>query len=138
MWNPNIRVNNINKLHKWAVQMIFNVWFGYFEYVGYLLHGITLIALSECLDLITINFNCFTWPWNTVQQEIPNMKLLKPLLTHSISHSSLSIDCTKLILSFSCDFTFLEIIKHNVLKCCFLLPSSVLKWIYKYSPILVF
>ena len=40
--------------------MIFNVWFGYFEYVGYLLHGITLIVLSECLDLITINFNCFT------------------------------------------------------------------------------
>ena len=41
-WNPNIKAINITKL----VQMIFSAWFGYFEYVGYLLWHITLIVLS--------------------------------------------------------------------------------------------
>jgi len=36
-------------------------------------------------------------------------------------------------LCFSCDFTFLEIIKHNIPKCCFLLPSSMLKCLHKNS-----
>ena len=40
MWNPNIKAINITKM----VQMIFNAWFGYFEYVNYLLSGITLIV----------------------------------------------------------------------------------------------
>ena len=39
---PNIKAINITKL----VQMIFSAWSGYFEYVGYLPHGITLIDLS--------------------------------------------------------------------------------------------
>ena len=36
MWNPNIKAINIPKL----VQMILSAWFGYFEYVSHLLHGI--------------------------------------------------------------------------------------------------
>ena len=42
MWNPNIKEINITRL----VLMIFKAWFGYFKYVGYLLCGITLIALN--------------------------------------------------------------------------------------------
>ena len=42
MWNPNIKVTNITKL----AQVIFNTLFGYFEYVGYLPHGIRLIVLK--------------------------------------------------------------------------------------------
>lgn len=42
MWDPNIKVLNINKL----VQMIFKALSGYFEYVSYLLRGITLTILN--------------------------------------------------------------------------------------------
>ena len=42
MWNSNIKVINITEM----VQMVFKVLFGYFEYVSYLLHGITLIVLN--------------------------------------------------------------------------------------------
>ena len=48
IWNPNIKAINISKL----VQMIFSAWFGYFQYVGYLLCGMVLIVLN----LIAINF----------------------------------------------------------------------------------
>ena len=82
--------------HQGSPQMIFNAWFGYFEYVGYLLHGITLIVLNYCLDLIVLNFNWSTRLWNIIQREISRMKLLKPLLTRSISHSIFSIHCTNL------------------------------------------
>ena len=75
MWNPNIKAIHITKL----VQMIFSTWFGYFEYVGYLLHVITLIVLSYCFDLIAINFNWSTLQWSIVQWEISSMKLCKPL-----------------------------------------------------------
>ena len=60
MWNPNIKVINITKL----VQMIFNTWLEYFEYIGYLSRGITLIILNECIDLTDIHFNWSTWLWN--------------------------------------------------------------------------
>ena len=39
-----------------VVGMIFNAWYGYFEYIGYLPHGYS-IDCSQFLDLITINFN---------------------------------------------------------------------------------
>ena len=41
MWNPNIKTIHITKL-------VFNSRFGYFEYVGHVLHGLTLegIVLS--------------------------------------------------------------------------------------------
>lgn len=49
------------------------VWIWYFECVDYIPHGITLIVLSECLDLIVINFNWPTQSWTIVQQEISSM-----------------------------------------------------------------
>ena len=79
MWNPNIKVINITKL----VQMIFNTWLEYFEYIGYLSCSITLIILNECIDLINIHFNWSTWLWKNVQQEISCTKLRRPLLTRS-------------------------------------------------------
>ena len=42
MWNPNVKAVNITK----PMQMIFNVSYGYFEYVCYLSWGVTLIFLS--------------------------------------------------------------------------------------------
>ena len=35
--------------------MIFNTWFGYFEYVGYLPRGVTLIVISQ----LTSRFDCY-------------------------------------------------------------------------------
>ena len=119
MWNPNVKTIHITKL----VQMIFNAWFGYFEYVSYLLRGIILIVCNYCFDLIPINFNWSSRPWSIVQQEISRTKLRKPLLTHSISHSTFSIHRTNLFVCFSCVFTFLEIMKHNMPKM--LLFSSI-------------
>ena len=73
----------------------------------------------------------------TMEWEISSMKLRKPLLTHSISHSIFSIHCTNVFLYFSCVFTFLEIIKHDMPKMLlFFLPSSILKWLHKNLPIL--
>ena len=69
------------------------------------------------IDLITINFNCSTRLWSIIQREIASVKLRKPLLTHSISHSIFT-HCTSLFFCFSCVLTFLEIIKHNMLKMC--------------------
>ena len=54
-----------------------------------------------------------------------NVKLQKPLLIHSLSHSCFSIHCTNLLsvslFFFFCIsvFTFLEIIKHNMSKMFF-------------------
>ena len=42
IWNPGFKVINITKL----VQMVLNVWFGYFKLVGYLPHGMTLTVLQ--------------------------------------------------------------------------------------------
>ena len=71
----------------------FNTWFGYFEYVTFLPHGITLIVLNKCPDFIAINFNWSTQWYNIVQREKFRMKLCKPLL---ISHTTFSVHCTNL------------------------------------------
>ena len=81
------------------------------------------VDCSQCLDLIAINFNCLpsclsTQPWSIVQCEISSIKLCKPLLTCSISHSTFSIHGTNLFLCFSCVFPILAIIKHNMPKTC--------------------
>ena len=98
MWNPNIKAINITQL----VQIIFNAWSGYFEYVGYLPHGTPFIVLNYCLNLITINFR---WSLD-VEQEISSLKLHKPLLTHLISHSNFSIHCTNLFFLFFLHFSW--------------------------------
>ena len=64
-----------------------------------------------------------------VQWEISSMKLRKPLLT--FSHSIFSIHCANLFLHFSCIFTFLEIIKHNMLKMLHIFFHLQYQWLYK-------
>ena len=81
-----------------------------------------MVVLYSCLDLIAVNFNKSTQLWSIVHLETFSLKLHKPLLTHSISHSTFSIHCTKHFLHFSC-VTFPEIIKHNMPKS--LLFSSI-------------
>ena len=81
------------------------------------------VDCSPCLNLIAINFNWSTRPWSIVQWEISSTKLRKALLIHLISRSTFSKHCTNLFLHFSCVFTFLEIIKHNMPKM--LLFSSI-------------
>ena len=78
------------------------------------------VDCSQCLELITINFNWSTQWWSIVQQEISSMKLCKPLW-HIQSVTVPSSYTTNLFLHHSCIFinTILEIIKHNMLKCCF-------------------
>ena len=115
MWNPNINVVNITK----PVLMIFSTWFGYFKYVGYFQHGIMWIILNWCLNLIALNFN-----WSTQLCSIVSEKFLGWNFANHLwqiwsvtapSPYSAHIFCTV----FSCTFTFLEIIKHNMPKCCF-------------------
>ena len=67
--------SNITKL----VQMILSAWFGYFEYVDYLPHGILLTVLKYCLSFIAIMFNWSTQPWSIIQQKITHKKLHKML-----------------------------------------------------------
>ena len=75
-----------------------------------------MFALNLCLKLMAINCNWSLWPQSIIQQEISIMKLPKPPLTYLISHSTFSTHCTNLFFYFSCIFTFLEVIKHNMPK----------------------
>ena len=75
---------------------------------------------TDCSQLMSW-FDCYqlqlvTRLWSIVQREISSLKLRKPLLTHSISHSTFSTHCTNLFWHFSCVFAFLEIIKSNMSK----------------------
>ena len=115
MWNSNIKTINIIKL----VLMIFNAWFGYFQDVGYLLHGRTLIVHN----LITINFNWSTWTWSIIQWE--NLQHDTSQTFNTFNQSQHFLHTLHKPLCFSCIFTFFEI-STICWKCCFL-PSSVLK-----------
>ena len=93
---------------------------------------------SDCSQLMSQFGHWSTWLWSIIQREISSTKLRKPLLTCSISHSTFSIHRTNPFLCFSGIFTFLEITKHNYAKSvAFFLPSSILKWLHKNSPILI-
>ena len=114
MWNPNIKAINITKL----VQIIFNAWFGYFEYVGYLPHGIPLIVLNYCLDLITINFK-----WCTDCGALSSKKFPAWNFTNHFWHIW-SVTATSpysaqifffFFLHFRWVFTLLEVMKHSTL-----------------------
>ena len=118
---------NITKL----VQVIFSAWFAYFKCVGYLPRCITLIALNQCLDL-----------WVSISTNLPDqgalscIKLCKPLLTLSISHSTFSIYCTNLLfLHFYLSWNNNK--AYYTKNIASFLPSSILRWLHKNSPILV-
>ena len=99
--------------------MIFSTWFGYFEYVGYLPCGIMLFVLNVLIWSLSTSTGLSDW--SIIQREISSMKL-PPLVAHStrrgtFNHTWHFIHTPhKSFLCFSCIFTFLEIIKHNMPK----------------------
>ena len=113
MRNPNMKAIHITKL----VRMIFNAWFGYFEYVGYLPHGITLILLNYCFNLIGINFN-----WSTYREALSSEKSPSWNITNHFWHirsvTAPSPHAAQIFFYVSV-FTFLEIINIICRKCCF-------------------
>ena len=126
---PNIKVINIIKL----VQMIFNAWFGYFEYM-------------HMAERWLFSVNVFIWLLSTPNgpphhgassKEISSMKHHKLLLTCSISYSTFSTLLHKSVrwrgrggLEFQLNLYF-SWRKCTMPKRCFLLPSSILKWLHK-------
>ena len=142
MWKPNITVI-IDHCMMYIyiitdlVQMIFSTQFRYFEFVGYLLCGMMLIVFSVSIWLHSTTIG-LPDHGESSSEKISRTKPHKALLTHSVSDSSFSMYHTILSLHFSCIFTFLKIIKHNMLKMLIFFSSSVLKWLYKNSTIFLF
>ena len=130
MWNPNIKAINITKL----VQMLFNTWFGYFEYVGY-----NIDFFSSNVSTLWLS----TLPDSPDHGASSSEKSPAQNFSNHFWHiqsviAPFSIHCTNLLLCFSCIFTFLKIIKHNTPKNdAHFLPSSILKSLDKISLILV-
>ena len=124
---------NITRL----VQMISRAWFGCFEYVCYLPYGVVLIVFNVSIWLLSTSTGL---PDHGASfSETCSIKLCKPLLMRSVSHSTFSIHCTNLFLRFSCIFAFLEVsvIKYNMLKLVLFSPPLILKWLHKNAPILI-
>ena len=131
MWNPDIKAMNITKL----VQMIFNAWVGYFEYVGYLPRGIMLIVLN--VSILSLSTTGLPDLGASSSKKSPARNFTNHFW-HVRSVTAPSPYTAQLFLHFCCVFTFLEIMKHNMPKMLlFFLPSSVLKWLHKTSPILI-
>ena len=133
MWNTNIKAINVTKL----VQMIFKTWFAYFEYARYLPHGIMEIVLTSCPHLVAISFNRSTRMWSIVQQEISSTNLCQPLLTHLTNQSTFSKHCTNIYFVIQLCFHLYWPLFIICWKCCLFLPFSILKWLYKNSPLLL-
>ena len=135
MWNPNIKTIHITKL----VQMVFNSRFGYCEYVGHVLHGITLegfFSVKVSVWLLSTSTVLFQ-PWQNLSNEKSPAQNFASHFDASVSHSTFSIHCTNLILHFSCILTFLEIIKDNMQKML-LFSRLILKLLHKNSVVLIF
>ena len=112
---------NIAKL----VQMIFSAWFGYFDYVGYLPCGITLIAPNVSIWLL-LTLTGLSNHGASSSEQSPAGNFAN-YFWHVWSVTTPFPYTTQIFfffLCFSCVFTFLEIIKHNMLKILFL--SSIL------------
>ena len=134
MRNPNIEVRNITKLG----QMTFNAWLGYFEYVSYLPRGITIYCshLMSQFDRYQLQL-VYPSIGSNIQQEISSTKLCKPLFdTFYHSQHILHILHFFFFLAFQLHFTFLEVIKHDMLKML-LFSSIFINMLHKTSPILI-
>ena len=129
MWNPNIKVIHITKL----VQMIFNAWFGYFQYVDCLPRGVTLILLNL---LFWFDRYQLQLVYPTVQHRpARNLQHKASQTTFDMFDQSQHLLHTlhKSFLCFTCVFTFLEIIKHNMLKMLFSPIFSIKMTIQKFT-----
>ena len=118
--------------------MIFNSWFGYSE----------LCQLSaawynvDCSHLILRFDRCQLKRVYQAVEHCPTRNLQHETLQttsdpFSQSTAPFLYAAQIYVLHFSCIFPFLEIIKHNIPKCFFFLPCSVLKWLHKNSLILI-
>ena len=106
--------------------MIVSAWLEYFEYVSYLLHGITLIVLNFCLDLITITSTGLPDLGAWSSKKAPERNFANHfwhiwLVTAPSPYTAQIFVCVCVCVF--CIFTFFEIIKHNMLKM--LLFSSI-------------
>ena len=72
-----------------------------------------------------------------IQWEISSPKFHQPLLTHRIGHSTFSTHCMNLFLCFSYFYLSSNNKAWNDKNAAYFLPSSVLKWLHKNSPILI-
>ena len=135
MSNPNIRTIHITKL----VQMVFSSQFGYFEYVGHVLHGITLegfFSVKVSVWLLSTSTVLFQ-PWQNLSSEKSPAQNFASHFDTSVSRSTFSIHCTNLTLHFSCILTFLEIIKDDMQKML-LFSTLILIWLHKNSIVFIF
>ena len=78
------------------------------------LRGRTLIVPDYCLDLIVISCSWFTRTCGVVQRGVSGTGLHKPLYTFDQPQRLLHARRKSLVLRFSCVFTFLEMMKHNM------------------------
>ena len=108
MWNPNIKEIHITKL----VHMIFSSWFGYFEYVGYLLCGIMLVVLNVLIWSLSVSIDL---PDHGAARNLQHATSQTTFDTFDQSQHLLHT-LHKSFFAFSCIFTFLEIIKRNMPK----------------------
>ena len=120
MWNPNIKAINITKL----VQMIFSAWFGYFEYVGYLPRRIMLIVLNVSIWLLSTSTSLPNHGASSSEKSPARNFANHVWHVWSVTAPSPHTAQIFFFLHFSCVFTFLEIIKHNMPKM--LLFSNIL------------
>ena len=127
MWYPNIKAINIIKL----VQIIND--FSVLNLDTLSVSAISCVVSHNCSQLMSL-FDHYQFqlvyltmkhhPAKSLQHEIIDTFDQSQHLLHTLHRSFY-------FLLFGCIFTFLEIIKHNMPKCCFFHLSSILKWLQK-------
>lgn len=131
MWNSNIKVINITEM----VQMVFKVLFGYFEYVSYLPRGITLIVLNISIWSLSTStgipdcgaLSSKKSPAQNFTNYFDKLDQLQHLL-HTLH---------KYIFAFWLCYLSWNNTAWYAENFASFLPSSIVKWLYKNSPILV-
>ena len=99
--------------------MIFSAWFGYYEYVGYLLRGMMLIILSVSIWSLSASSG-LPGRGASSSGKSPAWNFTNHFWHVQSDTAPSPCHCTNLFLRFSCIFTFLEIIKRIIWrKCCF-------------------
>ena len=89
-----------------------------------------LMSRFDCYQLQLVYLTLECCPARNLQHKILQTTSDMVLQSQHLLHT-----CTSHLLRFTFVFTFLKIIKHNILG--FFLPSSILKWLHNNSPILV-
>ena len=134
MWYPNIKAINITKL----VQIIND--FSVLNLDTLSMSAISCVVSYDCSQLMSwfdhyqfqlVFLTMKHCPVKSLQHETTDTFDQSQHLLHTLHRSFY-------FFLFGCIFTFLEIIKHNMPKCCFFHLSSIIKWLQKNSKILIF